>query len=362
MKKYFIIAAAALMAFTACNKSVAPVDAVDPDEIFDGSEKYPILFGTNVVTVKSPVVKGVGSVEAWDPSQKLYVYGVKRVDGSLDLTNGILINNAAAAAPSGAEGAIEVYEYPEQQIPYYYDYTATYDFFGYYVDDARLGRISRTASAVTLPITINGTQDVMLAKASREGFVNPTTTMPIDPEKLFSAYGARKGVQPNLKFEHQLTRLVFNVINGNGVAAEDEPTLFLESLSVASPASATLGIIGADPLTNVATATTDMALTNEGGAAFTQVGIAGTKKAGGCILVMPGQAEYALKFTLSQTGKPVSVEQTGVIKLSGESSFEAGKSYTVNLTIYNLEQIEISVSLTPWDTDTEIINIGGDEE
>lgn len=359
MKKYFIIAAAALMAFTACNKSVAPT--VDPDEIFDGTEKYAISFGTNVVSVQSPAVKGIGSVEAWDPSQTLYIYGVKRNGSALDLAEGIQIDNYAAAAPTGAAGAIAVYEYPAEQIPYYYDYTAKYDFFGYYVDDATVGAISKTSTSITLPITINGTQDVMLAKASREGFINPSTSQPIEPDKLFSAYGVRKGVQPNLKFEHQLTRLVFNVINGNGIGAEAEPTLFLESLAVTSPSTATLGIIGADPLTVNATPKANMALTNAGGAAFTQLGIVGTKPAGGCIMVMPGQKEYPLTFTLSQTGKPIAVEQTEVIKLANNAAFEAGKSYTVNLTIYGLEQIEISVALTAWENG-EVINIGEDED
>lgn len=351
MKKYFIIAATALMAFCACSKNAGNVD---PDEIFDGTEKYPILFGTNMVAVNAPATKGVGSVDAWDPAQTLYIYGVQRVDGVLDLSEeGILIDNQPVAAP-GAGADIEVYEDVENQIPYYYDYTAKYDFFGYYVDDAVLGEIENDGSSITFPITIDGTQDVMLAKASREG-------LGVDPAKLFSAYGVRKGIQPNLVFEHQLTRLTFNVINGNGEEAEAEPTIFLNSLSVSSPCTATLGVISSDNLLVNATPVTDLALTAAGGAEFEPLGVVGTKPAGG-IMVMPGQTAYPLSFQLAQTGKPLPVNQTETIKLAQGAAFEAGKSYVINLTIYGLEKIQISVSLTDWDTNTEEINLGQDED
>lgn len=362
MKKFLIIAAAAMMAFSACNKNVSTAPNVDPDEIFDGTEKYPIVFGTNMVNVKTPVTKGMGSVEAWDAAQTLYVYGVERVNGILNLTDGILIDNQGVSAPVDTDG-IEVYDvaYPGENIPYYYDYTSLYDFFGYYVDDAQIGEIANDGTSVTLPITIDGTQDVMLAKASREGWTAQNSGAPIDPDKLFSAYGVRKGVQPNLVFEHQLTRLVFNVINGNGVEAEAEPTLFLNNLSVTSPVSGTLGIINAAPLLVNVEDVGAMALTSIGGGEFEKMGIVGTQQAGGCIMVMPGQTEYPLSFQLEQTGKALPVDQTETIKLAGNAAFEAGKSYKVNLTIYGLEQIQISVALTAWDTNTEDITLGNDE-
>ena len=362
MKKYFIIAAAALMAAVACDKNVAPAsDFVDPDEIFDGTEKYPILFNSNVVAVKSPATKGAGSIEAWDATQKLYIYGIERVNGVLDLTDGILIDNQSADSPAAdsEDGAIVVYDpaYPDEDIPFYYDYTAKYDFFGYYVDDAVVGEIVNDGAIISRSIEIDGTQDIMLAKASREN------NLGIDPEKLFSAYGVRKGIQPSLKFEHQLTRLVFNVINGNGVEAEAVPELFLDSLYVESPYIANLNIVGSEmPLDINTDDTANLYLTDPNGAEFTQIGIVGTKTAGAGILVMPGQAEYPLTFVLSQNGNPIQVTQTETVKLASGANFEAGKSYKVNLTIYGLEKVQISVSLTAWDTNTEDIDLGADED
>lgn len=354
MKKLFIIAASALVAFSACNKNVAPVAQIDPDEIFDGTEKYPIIFGTNVVDTKAPATKGVGPVEAWTSDHKLHIYGVQRVNGVLDLSDeGILIDNLVIDAPTDTEPTV-VYQ-PGTTEPYYYDYTAKYDFFGYYIDDAVPGDIANSGSAITLPITIDGTQDVMLAKASREGWTVQNTDTPVDPDKLFSAYGVRKGVNPNLVFEHQLTRLKFNIINGNGVAAEAEPTLFLESLSVTSPNRGTLGIIGAENLVVNTQSSASLALSP-----FASTGVVGTKPIGS-ILVMPGQTAYPLAFQLKQTGKELPVNQTETITLTGNTAFEAGKSYTVNLTIYGLEQIKITVALTPW-VDGEVIDLGQDQD
>ena len=46
MKKYFILAAAALVALVACSKSPITTEAqsVDPDEVFAETDLYPITF------------------------------------------------------------------------------------------------------------------------------------------------------------------------------------------------------------------------------------------------------------------------------------------------------------------------------
>lgn len=370
MKKYFFFAAA-LVALAACSKS--PIaESVDPDEIFTGSEMYPISFASNVVSTKSQV-KGSGSVAAWDASQTLYVYGIKRdvAADTLYWNDGIQIDNVAAAAPDGVtEGAINVYDpaFPGENRPFYYDNSARYDFFGYYVDDAFVtGQETpeNNNGTITLPILLDGTQDVMLAYADRDTAVKGTT---YSADKMFSAYGVRKGIIPNLKFEHQLSRFIFQVKKGTVPdGSEPEPVvqpgvLYINSLSVDSYANAVMTIVGENRGLAIAddAELTYFPLTNRG-TAFDQTLVEGTAKVlGESVMVTPGRESYNLKFVLEN--------EDGVRQETDNMSFSiaggavAGKSYTITLTVYNLEKININVSLVAWDEDTDPINIGEDED
>ena len=371
MKKYFFLAAAALVALAACSKS--PIaESVDPDEVFAETDLYPITFSSNVVSTKSQV-KGGGSVAAWDNSQTLYVYGIKRDEATavLDLNEGIQINNVAAVAPDGVtEGAINVYDpaYPGEDRPFYYDNSARYDFFGYYVDDAFVAgqedpELDTDAGTITLPVEIDGTQDVMLAYADRDSAVAGTA---YSAAKMFSAYGVRKGIIPNLKFEHQLSRFIFQVKKGTvpdgGEQVVQPGVLYINSLSVDSYANALMTIVGENRglAIPVDAELTYFPLTDRG-TAFGQTLVEGTAKVlGESVMVMPGRETYNLKFILEN--------EAGVQQETNNMSFNiaggalAGKSYTITLTVYNLETIQINVSLVDWDDNTDPIDIGEDED
>lgn len=373
MKKYFFFAVAALAALASCSKSPAP-ETTDPDEVFDGSEKYPITFSSNVVSTKVSV-KGGGSVDVWDAAQTLYVYGVKRdAEGLLNLADGIQIDNIAAAAPDGVtQGAIEVYDPARstetEKVPFYYDNSGRYDFFGYYVDDAfiegrELPELDVEAGTITLPVKIDGTQDVMLAYADRAAAVEGTS---IDPSRLFSAYGVRKGIVPNLKFDHQLSRFIFKVKKGTiKTEGEEEPqvqpgVLYINSLAVDSYADGVLTIVGGNRGLAVAENADSLFfdLTNRGVAIEQTLVTGDVTTLGESVMVMPGREKYNIKFVL-ENEQGISQESDDSFIINGNAL--AGKSYVITLTVYNLEKIEINVDLTPWDEDTEPINIGEDED
>ncbi len=122
----------------------------------------------------------------------------------------------------------------------YYPMTGTFNFFGYHVDDAATNttgtdnvptvnyRTSAAATAtenlatiITVPVTINGAQDLMVG-----------TTTANDPDKLantdlsdnvkakfYSAFSARKNVHPILTFKHALTRFTFEIVAGDRTSA-----------------------------------------------------------------------------------------------------------------------------------------------
>jgi len=316
------------------------------------SELVPVQFKTNVVNVSE--TKGSGSVTGWDASQTVYVYGIERLQGGS--FGSLLIDNVAAQAPdSGTQGAIDVYNpaHPGENIPFYYGQVEKYDFFAYYVDDAFVpGSEVPTYSngAVTLPVKIDGTQDILLGYADRTA-AEAASGVPAD--RLYSAYGVRKSdAQPVLSFEHVLSRLVFNVIAGSTAA---DP-LYLKSLTVESKTEGVLTVAGASRGLAPSGEVSALNLTNRG-ADLAPYLVSGTGTVGESVMVMPGSSTYNMSFQLEQAGH--TVDQTAVISIDGGAV--KGKSYTVNMTVYSLESIKIDITLEPWG-DGDVIEIGADED
>ena len=344
MKKYIIIALAALCAAAACQKNT---QTVDPDENLPKGTLVPVKFASNLVTVST---KALGGIDAWNANVKLNIYGVAHEAGALK-TNDILIDNVQADAP-GADGAISVMNGSE---PFYYDLEKTYDFFGYYADDAATAAPSVSADAITVPVTIDGTQDIMLAKADRTADAG---TYPAN--KCYSAWSARKGVVPNLSFQHQLARFKFFITCGT-----TDPTfngkMKFKSLSISSPASGTLTVAGDTPglVADATAAAVELPLVLA--APLDIVTTLNKEQIGESLMVFPGQTEYEIKYALSQEGKSTDVEGSATLALENNVAFEAGKQYSVNITVYSLESIKINVGLTAWDIVGEEISIGADE-
>lgn len=94
-----------------------------------------------------------------------------------------------------------------------------------------------------VPFTIDGSQDLMTAKAALTD-EDKTKLDAADYNKAYSSYTARKNVQPNMKFEHLLTRLVFN-IKGQGDAKPEE--VYVRSIKVKSQSTGKLVFAYSNP-------------------------------------------------------------------------------------------------------------------
>ena len=198
MKKIFAFAIAAVTMTVGCQKiqelirpGNGPVDDESPVEI---------KFTTNVATVET---KGSGSIDnqtggAGDlntlANKKVYIYGFNNSKpGEQEL------DNVEATVGTETDG-----KYPLDLGSYFYNgVTDTYDFYGYYVDDAVTGTPAPDEN-YQLDVTIDGTQDILLAEADMNITVPDGATW--TAEDLFSAKTARAGVVPNLVFEHALAR------------------------------------------------------------------------------------------------------------------------------------------------------------
>lgn len=215
---------------------------------------------------------------------------------------------------------------------------------------------SGVVNTVTIPVTIDGTNDIMLAKTDHEFDLNHRTNQDkyVADARMYSAYSARRTVVPNLKFEHQLSRFIIKTKVG-GTVPYDKITI--EKIEIQSKADGVLYLYGTptDHLNFEPTsAAEDVWLplkTNAGVVATGHPGENDYVQLGESIMAFSGEEEYDALIHLSQEGvselEPVPV----TIKLTTlEPGHKAvpGHQYTVNVIVYGAEKVEVTVSITQW--------------
>lgn len=420
MKKYFFFAAAAIVA-ASCAKTPAPVQTPDGPEAPAVEGKVAVQFGTNIIAN----VETKAAVTGWN-LQDLYIYGFQRIksgeqtvidyeslvknESSGEFESKPFINNVMAKAPAAPaqteespagpklSGTIEVKNGTE---PFYYSGTTTYDFFGYYVQNAAGAdpkpKLNKNKDAYELPIKIDGTQDIMTAVADHtyacdKAFgKDPGSTRPSgwNDDYAFSAYAARRGVNPYLVFKHELTQLNFKVTSGT--VFTDKTQLHVTDVTIkAVPSKATLCVAGATPgvtvdMTSSETETNSIVdlkvkksdkdvlepvkvptATTSGEPSTIVVPTA--DPVGQSIMLFPAD-EFEIWFTIAQgiTKENPTPTATEVIKRTIKISsitqpseqkltqFEAGYAFDITFKVYGLESVDITAELTEWQTGGSVV-------
>ena len=206
-----------------------------------------------------------------------------------------------------------------------------------------------------------------------------------DETKIYSAYAARRNVQPDIVFKHLLSRLVFSVTGGNQDACNDTYGVKVTGITVKSKYKGKL-IVAYTPdveVTNELVPTEDVKdlelmqrndADTQGNNNLIPLVAQGPKwddaenkaiqtNIGEAILAVPAD-QYELTIKLQQYVKTQEAYNDGedhparyenrtfsyndVIKLADDKVFEAGYSYNVNITVYGLSEIKINTTLTPW--------------
>ena len=245
MKKYFMFATVAIAAlFASCSSSddfVAPKTAAEDVPVEEGL--VPIQIGVGArVDVSTRGTGTVGSVGATGKQnmwygQKINVFMTQK-DASNNTTmdlavnnGGALYNNALMVTP-GTGALVPTNDIPTYDVPQtsgqamlvdgsikYYPISGNFDFFGYHGDDAvtTAPALNTAGDAYEAAFTINGSQDLMSTKAvldeAQTGIMNALGGD--NKNRYYSAFAARRNVQPYLVFDHLLTRLQFNIKAGN---------------------------------------------------------------------------------------------------------------------------------------------------
>lgn len=361
MKKYpLFVAAAALIAVAACSKTTGNVTAETPDPLDDGAP-VPVLFAAaSPATVQ---VKSVGAVEsAWN-GQQLKIYGYDRT--VTDFTSTAFIDNVSASAPeSGNKGGISVTNEAAGGEPFYYVAGKYYDFYGYHIDDAATSAPVKTAASVAVPFEIDGSQDLMIAKAEQQADIEAAgQTDAVSADRAYSAFAARRGVQPNLLFKHQLAKFTFEIAAGSEAGSD----IYVTDVKIVSKYKGNLAVVGGTRgLVDVDAETAELSLQERGAAgmqALTEVkpdAFDGTKAnfkgIGESLMVIPGESSYQLYVCTRQDGVTTEIDPQpwtlDITKIegapSGAAAFEAGYSYKVKIVIYGLEEVKISAELEDW--------------
>lgn len=419
MKKMFFFALAAAGMLTACSND----DTLGGNGEQNVSEQQ-IRLGvasSKVQTRGTGTVGGMTDAENVWAGQTLWVYMLQK--GSMDLA---VYKSPAVGSTAAAES--KVFDNKEFKAPNtadntksglattadgtiaYYPVSGRYDFWGYRVDDAAVGGkptvkivndngdevAADQATKRVVDIEIDGSQDIMAGKAVPS--TDEVTALGGYADNFYSAYAARKGVQPNITFNHLLTRFTFEVRAGSKATAGlpaggNTDAVKVTGVSVNSKTTGTLTVAytgeikaaadlltftgDASPLTLKQRSTT-AADNNEALVALEPVTLTWTDdaatigdvlKVGEALLVAPGETEYPLTIALSQdvlqkVGDPkvtMPLEQKATIKMDGTKKFEPGKSYKVTITVYGLEDIRVTATLVPW-TDGGSIDIDDDRD
>lgn len=419
MKKMFFFALAAAGMLTACSNE----DTLGGNGEQNVSEQQ-IRLGvasSKVQTRGTGTVGGMTDAENVWAGQTLWVYMLqkgsmelgyyKTPDEAADAAAGTpVFDNTKFNAPNTATNTVSGLATTADGTIAYYPVSGNYDFWGYRVDDAAGATPvvktvddtdteveAKTATKRVVDIKIDGSQDIMAGKAVPS--TDEVTKLGNYKENFYSAYAARKGVQPNITFNHLLTRFTFEVRAGSKAtagagASGNTEAVRVQGISVESLTEGKLTVAytgetkeAADLLTFTGTASPlklkqradatadhnnplvdleEVPLTWPAGEAT----VGDVIPVGEALLVAPGQTEYPLTIALAQKVKKnttaadkedMDLEQKATIKMDGTKTFEPGKSYKVTITVYGLEEIEVTATLVPW-ADGGSIDIDDDRD
>lgn len=416
MKKLFLMGAVASLGLLASCSSDDDLSTGGNGK--DGLQKIKIGMGVqaNVATRGTGTVGAVGEKGNTWAKQTVNVYMLNK--GTLDLAKfgtDPIYENAVLTTPDGNASGIATEFDGDGTTPLYKYYPTdknAFDFWGYRLDDANDTTAtdqdgSATAAAIKnnkfVPYTsgdslligfkIDGTQDIMAGKA-----------VPTEEEiekcggktNIYSAYAARRDVQPNIKFEHLLSRLNFQVLAGAESTTDANTGVKVTGITVKSKATGKLVIAYQGEATTFANVSDqlivdkddnevkeaalykDLVVKQRGATAaltenledLTPVtpkwnnGMAMATQVGEALLAIPAD-KYEITINLEQKvqvkgdkNHPNEATDFDVKKykyvadlkntVKPDKGFEPGYSYNVTITVYGLSEIQITTTLIPW--------------
>lgn len=357
MKKnlLFILGAAAIMASCSNNEFV---DQQQPEVNVPESD-VEVAIGAQSVTV----TQTRAALDAWD-NTPIYVWGLAKNSDNWTNATSKLFSTGHVKGTVSSGGDVKLGENPNDVYFYPLNSNVNFSFYACSPEPATAPTIQ--ANRVVASYQIQGNNDILWGGAEAEDIQNA------EDGKNYSGYNARYfrkgGIKPTLKFDHKLTRLNFKAKKG---IEKDDSSIIpvrIENITITANNNATMTVAGtnAGSLTAVGAATELPVFfgddTYEKRGAL-ELADDFSESAAGTVMVLPTTGSYTITVSMSAmvggqkvTPEPSSFEISYTDK-AGNTSFDAGKAYTIRLTVYGLREVEFEKAiLTPWDTDTEIID------
>lgn len=247
MKKNYLYLAAASLLMAGCAQDSFVDDNLQETTV---PQEIKMSAGNRGISVEG---RGVGSIGAgtdettWN-NEEIHVYAFNKNITNFATINedNVYLNDAKAKVAD--DNSVQFINSAGNNITEYYPLQGAFRFVGFHTDDITLGTPTTSADDIKIPVTIDGSHDIMIAKAelSKEdkekifnamvdkGVFNGAAqntlvddqfnavaggtfeeTIKDEYEKAYSSYTARRNVQPNLVFTHELVRLNFYVKAGD---------------------------------------------------------------------------------------------------------------------------------------------------
>lgn len=394
MKKIFMLAAmAATLMAVSCNRAQSPVTLNEEED----NSPVAVKFTTNAAAVRG-VTKA--AVDEFTGYEALFIYGLEgewnQETGEFEPNGNILIDNVPALSPELEatnpdemqpetlhKAGIEVWDpaYAPENVPFFYGSNGeVYNFYGYYVGDAFPAATPEPDADLALPVTFDGTQDIMLA-TTVPAFDYEDRTADFNFFTVYSAKAARKDVHPNLIFRHQLSRFVFELQFRPQDRIDEAQLITITGISLVSPSNQVVLDIDDQTADFEGGEETVFDLHNADGSLYpnpdsndvTETGKINTTdwtQAGESIMVAPGEAIYHMIMTYDYLYNNIPLENLPAFEWDinlpellqdEEYVAEPGKKYIVKLVVYGPEEVKISVTLEDWD-EIELPEIDPDAE
>ena len=322
----------------------------------------------------SPSTRGTGSIDGEDigleddtlgfsSTDLLYItaYNSENPDFSEPMTvliGGETYENLEDVSASVEDGTSTL-GWNDNRVRYYLPEAASYDFYGCHLGLTEMERESsglafvQNEDSVYYSLTLDGNQDLMAAKSDRPG----------------SASLARRGENPKLAFHHLLTRLQFQLTDGNPDGNQTDLTIkgiAIRSVATGKLVLATTGGVAPhfvldayDEINNPVVELPLQDIPEEGQA------IAGANKTriGGSLMVPavdPSDNEYEVVLDIEEelNGQITTYELGNLppieLPADPENGTYVGKSYMVNITLYGSQEVALTATLLDWEQGGDI--------
>lgn len=360
---------------------------MEDEEIFDDTTE-PIPVKVYIGSAESILSKGVGVVDdirEWE-GVKFYVYAFNNdmlnpfdvtskvnisrclIDGSKDVPGTMAGKEARMMATSN----MVEWAGPDERVyyPYGSESGVIYDFFAYYVDDLKVRErdITRREDRVTIRVEIDGSQDLMSAKArvledQLAGFLDDKEKQYME-HYCYSYFAARRGIDPVFIFKHHLTKLNFRLKPAYNPTGNKKVTI--NRIEVKSQYKALFTVADRTNEDNLGLTFDDDDYANLAVKDSGQPGLEEGKyvletlkrpdapavplMVGTDLLVAPSEEfeAYIYMDEVMEDGTVLKHDAPQVVYLNTPEGFSAGNGYTVDVSVYGAAQLSVNVTLNDW--------------